>query len=93
MSKIARFFAWYARIEPKWFVAWAIGTAVCAATLGTTWAVPIMYLACAMLAHERNEAATIAMQWVDRAEAWAGLSARWMALYEAEKGKNHDSGQ
>jgi hypothetical protein len=93
MSKMARFAAWCARIEPKWYVAWAIGTAVSAVTMGTTWALPIMYLTCASLARERNQAATIATQWVDRAEAWADLSSRWMALYKAEKDKNRDLGQ
>jgi len=85
-EKISRAAAWTRRIEPTWYVGWAVFCFLLGA-IGSNWnavIIGVMYQCLANVAQQRNEAATIALEWVNRAERWEALAMKWRALYEAE---------
>lgn len=93
-EKIGKAEAWTRRVEPKWYVGWALGCALAGGLYGNMGfiLIGIMYLFMAELARQRNEAATIGLKMADTAEGWRDLAGSYRALYEAERDANRDLG-
>lgn len=96
-DKISRTAARFRRIEPHWYIGWAVFCFALGA-IGSSWSavtIGVMYLFMAGLANERNQAERglaewhdLSDQWHDLAIGWHRSSDRWKALYRAEKAKN-----
>ena len=89
-EKISRAAAWTRRIEPKWYIGWAVFCLALAVFTGSwlTVTIGVLYLFMADLARERNKTERRLTEWRDLAIGWHRSSDRWKALYMTEKGKN-----
>lgn len=75
-EKISNLAAKMRRIEPKWYLGWALGCALVGGLLGDVSfiVVGVMYLFLAEMARQRNEARAERDKWFLRTCEWIGLA-------------------
>lgn len=92
-NKISNLAAKMRRIEPKWYIGWAV-FCLAVAAIGGGWnavTVGVMYLFMAGLAQERNDAERerdewqdLTFKWQEQSGAWRSLSDAWQKAYYTE---------